>query len=181
LVIQGATSASNGLYTCKASNTTGTVTTAAATLTVGTTLAQGYLNAVSAQAFVGTSSSGNILISGFYISGTTSRTVLIQGLGPGLAGVTGALKDPSLSIHHVVAATNTDEIVAQNTGWTASGDTNETNTLLAVARSVNATVLTSGHADSELLVTLKPGAYTAEIQGASGDTGIAKIAIYQLN
>jgi hypothetical protein len=35
-------------------------------------------------------------------------------------------------------------------------------------------------ADSEVLLTLPPGGYTAEISGADGGTGVALCAIYQL-
>ena len=39
---------------------------------------------------------------------------------------------------------------------------------------------TSATADSAILVTLPPGAYTAEVSGASGDTGIALVEVYDL-
>jgi hypothetical protein len=35
-------------------------------------------------------------------------------------------------------------------------------------------------ADSALLVTLPPGSYTAEVSGASGDTGIALVELYEV-
>ena len=34
--------------------------------------------------------------------------------------------------------------------------------------------------DSAILVTLPPGAYTAEISGASGDSGIALVEVYEV-
>jgi len=40
--------------------------------------------------------------------------------------------------------------------------------------------LTPGSADSEVLLTLPPGGYTAEVTGADGGTGVALCAIYQL-
>ena len=35
-------------------------------------------------------------------------------------------------------------------------------------------------ADSALLATLPPGGYTAQIAGASGDTGVALLEIYDV-
>jgi hypothetical protein len=42
------------------------------------------------------------------------------------------------------------------------------------------TVLKPGSADSEPLVTLPPGGYTAEVSGAGGGTGVALCAVYQI-
>jgi hypothetical protein len=39
---------------------------------------------------------------------------------------------------------------------------------------------TSATPDSALLVTLPPGAYTTEISGADGGTGIALVEVYQV-
>jgi hypothetical protein len=40
--------------------------------------------------------------------------------------------------------------------------------------------ITPNSNDSELLLTLPPGGYTAEVTGADGGTGVALCAIYQL-
>ncbi len=34
--------------------------------------------------------------------------------------------------------------------------------------------------DSAILVTLPPGAYTAQVSGASGDTGVALVELYEV-
>jgi hypothetical protein len=39
---------------------------------------------------------------------------------------------------------------------------------------------TAATPDSALLATLPPGAYTAEVSGAGGDTGIALVEIYDV-
>jgi len=104
--------------------------------------------------------------------GSTSRTVLIQALGPALAGegVTGVLQQPVLSIYN----TNGQQIYS-NTGWGSS------QILLNAAATVYASpVLLPGSPDSELLLTLPPGGYTAEVSGINGGTGVALCAIYQL-
>jgi hypothetical protein len=62
-----------------------------------------------------------------------------------------------------------------NTGWGTSP------ILLAAAAAAYATpVLQPDSADSEVLLTLPPGGYTAQIAGADGGTGVALCAIYQL-
>jgi hypothetical protein len=136
----------------------------------------GVASSISSRAFVGTGN--NILIGGFYIVGTTSRTVLIQAIGPALAAapynVTGTLQDPALSIHQT--QNGRDVVLYTNTGWGSS------QVLANAAESVYASpALTDGSGDSELLVTLPPGGYTAEVSGADGtSTGVALCAIYQL-
>jgi hypothetical protein len=103
--------------------------------------------------------------------GQTSRTVLIQALGPALSllDVTGALQHPVLTIHDSTGAT-----INSNAGWGSS------QILVNAAAAAYATPLQSGSADSEILITLPPGSYTAEISGAAGDTGVALFAAYQL-
>jgi hypothetical protein len=170
LVIQGGSAADNGEYACVATNSIGSTQSNAAVLTVATSPSPGYLINISARAFVG--SGGNILIGGFYIVGSTSRSVLIQALGPALAGegVSGVLQHPALSIHDSTGAT-----IYSDTGWGSS------QVLLNAAAAAYANpVLQKNSADSEVLLTLPPGGYTAEISGADGGTGVALCAIYQL-
>jgi hypothetical protein len=129
----------------------------------------------SSRAFVGTGD--NILIGGFYVSGSTSATVLVQAIGPSLAAapysVTGTLQHPALAIHQT--QNGQDVVLYSNTGWGSS------QVLANAAASVYANpVLTAGSGDSELLVTLPPGGYTAEVSGADGGTGVALCGIYQL-
>jgi hypothetical protein len=127
------------------------------------------LTNISMRAQVGTG--GNIMIAGFTISGTTAKTVLIRASGPALTpfGVTGVLPDPSLQVF------SGSTVLAANTGWAGDPLT------AAAAASVGAFSWgTSGTPDSAVLVTLPPGDYTAEVSGASGDTGVALVEIYAL-
>jgi hypothetical protein len=103
------------------------------------------------------------------IGGSTSETVLIRASGPALAqfGISGALPDPVLQLN------NGSGVIAANTGW--GGDSQ-----IAVA-AASAGAFSWGIAatpDSSILVTLPPGAYTAQVSGASGDTGLALIEVY---
>jgi len=180
LVITNSTTASNGSYTCVATNSAGSVTTAASVLTVNSSSSPGYVISLSARADVKTND--QILIGGFYIVGTTSRTVLIQAIGPTLSsvGVSNVLPDPTLAIHHYDSQ-GVDHILYTNSGW-STGVPAIDNVLLNTAAGAYATpVLPVGSLDSELLITLAPGGYTAEVYGTSGDTGVALCGIYELN
>jgi hypothetical protein len=124
---------------------------------------------ISARVQVGTG--GNILIAGFAIGGSTARTVLIRASGPALAafGVSGTLPDPQLQLY---SGTN---ILDSNDGW--GGDPE----IASAATSVGAFAWSSSTSnDSAILVTLPPGPYTAQVSGASGDTGIALVEVYEV-
>jgi len=121
-------------------------------------------------------SGGNILIAGFVIGGTTSKTVLIRGSGPALAqfGLSGVLPDPQIELFQS-NADGTSTLIQADTGW--GGDTQ----IAATAASVGAFSWgTSATADSAVLITLPPGSYTAEVSGASGDTGLALVEVYDV-
>ncbi len=138
------------------------------------TLASPRLINVSARDEVG--SGGNILIAGFVIGGTTSKTVLIRGSGPALAqfGLSGVLPDPQIELFQS-NADGTSTLIQADTGW--GGDTQ----IAATAASVGAFSWgTSATADSAVLITLPPGSYTAEVSGASGDTGLALVEVYDV-
>jgi len=127
------------------------------------------LRNISMRAQVGTGS--DIMIAGFTIAGTTAKTVLIRASGPALApfGVTGVLPDPALRV-----LSGSIELAA-NIGWAGDPLT------AAAAASVGAFSWgPSGTPDSAVLVTLPPGDYTAEVSGASGDTGVTLVEIYAL-
>jgi hypothetical protein len=126
---------------------------------------------ISARTQVGTGA--NILIAGFVIGGSTARTVLIRASGPAIAAapfnVTGTLADPELQLF--AGSTLTDS----NTGWGGSAE------VAAAAASVGAFAWGSPtSADSALLVTLPPGVYSAQVSGATGDSGVALVEVYEV-
>jgi hypothetical protein len=129
---------------------------------------------LSGRAQVGTGA--NVLIAGFVIAGVTSETVLIRGSGPALTqfGISGALTDPLLQLYQS-NGDGTSTLLGTNAGW--NGDPQ----VAATAASVGAFPWgTPASADSALLVTLPPGAYTAQISGAIGDTGVSLVEIYEV-
>lgn len=121
---------------------------------------------VSARNIVGTAD--NILIAGFVVDGTVAKTLLIRAVGPTLAGfgVEGTLVDPKLEIF-----SGTTKIV-ENDNWSASARGTFT--------AVGAFDLATGSRDAALLVSLMPGAYSAQVSGADGGTGEALVEVYEV-
>ena len=124
---------------------------------------------LSARASVGTGS--DILIVGFAIEGDGQETVLIRGVGPGLAdfGVSGVLESPQLTLFD-----SSGNQIAQNSGWGGSGQ------LSTLFSQVGAFAFDAGSLDDAILVTLPAGSYTAQLSGAGGTTGIALAEIYEV-
>jgi sugar lactone lactonase YvrE len=131
---------------------------------------------ISARAQVGRGS--NVLIAGFVIGGTTSRTVLIRASGPAIAAapfnVPGTLPDPQLQLEEASGA-SVSTVLATNTGW--GGDPQ----IKSAAAAVGAFAWgNSASADSAILATLAPGAYVAEVSGANEDGGVALVEVYEV-
>jgi hypothetical protein len=134
--------------------------------------------ALSGRAVVGPS---NILIGGFYIQGSTSKTVLVRGVGPALAGfgVTNPLPTPYLQIF------SGPNVIAANQGWgtplTINGVQGATAIQIAEAEASAYTyVFQTGSADTAVVLTLAPGGYTAQISSADGQSGTALFEVYEL-
>ncbi len=122
---------------------------------------------------------GAPLIAGFVITGATSKQVLIRAAGPALAAapfnLPSTLDDPALTLFRGSA------IAAQNDNWSTS-PTSAT-AIAAAAASVNAFAFRPGSADAALLLTLAPGAYTAQVSAAAASlnpSGLALVEIYEV-
>ena len=112
---------------------------------------------------------------GFVIGGSSSKTMLIRATGPTLTplfGLPGALSDPQLTITNT--GVNPNQVITVNTGW--NGDAQ----IKSVSDSVGAFGWNLSSADSAVLITLPPGNYTAGVAGASGDTGLVLIELYEV-
>lgn len=131
----------------------------------------GQLSNLSTRAYVG--SGEGALIPGLVISGSTSRTVLVRAVGPGLAafGVPGTLADPVLSVF------SGSKPIAANDNWQTQSNPQA---IASAAVTVGAFALASGSKDAALLLTLEPGAYTLQASGANGSTGVALVEVYLL-
>ena len=144
---------------------------------------------LSARAYVGTGA--NILIGGFVIGGSSSETVLIRGVGPGLGlfNLSGTLAQPLLTVYDGNPTNSSlgPQVIAKVQGWGGSamqGASAVTARIEPATASdmglAGAFSLAVGSADSAMVLTLPPGAYTAEVSGADGGTGIALVEIYEI-
>jgi hypothetical protein len=111
------------------------------------------------------------LTAGFTIQGETTVTVLVRGVGPSLErlGVTGGVVDPKLSLFRGPT------LVSSNENWSDSSRA----AIEAAQAAVGAFPLNENSLDSALLVSLKPGSYTAQISGAASP-GVAQIEVYEV-
>jgi sugar lactone lactonase YvrE len=125
---------------------------------------------LSARAEVGTGAS--VLTGGFVISGTTSESVLLRGIGPTLStfGVSGVLAKPVLTLYK----SSTSAVLATNSAWGGSA------LLSAVFTAVGAFPLPAGSSDDAIVTTLAPGSYTVQVKGANSTTGVALVEIYEI-
>ncbi|MGH7996682.1 MAG: arylsulfotransferase family protein [Opitutaceae bacterium] len=173
LVIGGAVPGNAGTYTCTVSNAAGTATTTSATLSVVASSDPGRLVNLSGRAFCGAGADGLVL--GFIVGGedpTQTEPLLIRAAGPALApfGVGNVLADPDLELYSVGGAS---VLLATNAGW--GGDP----TIASTARVVGAFSWTNpGSLDSAMVQQLEPGSYTAQIVGATGDSGTVLAELY---
>jgi hypothetical protein len=117
-----------------------------------------------------------IVISGFIIGGTQSRTVMVRAIGPSLAayGVTGVMENPVLTIYDA----NRNAILT-NDDWSSSPDAA---LLSSTATRVGAFTLAAGSKDAAVIATLPPGNYTAQAtRAANTANGVALIEVYDAN
>jgi hypothetical protein len=113
---------------------------------------------------------GSTLTAGFYVGGTTAKTVLVRAMGPTLSvfGVAGTMADPHLTLY----AGSTK--IAENDNW--GGDLQ----LSSAGDGVGAFAPSSaGSRDAILLVTLPPDSYTAQVSGV-GSGGLALVEVYEV-
>ncbi len=127
------------------------------------------LSNISTRGPVGTGA--DIMIAGLVIGPGTPETVLIRAVGPALVpfGVSGVLTAPILSLYD-----SAGNLLQSNQGW-GSG-----NATAQIMSSAGAFALPAGSADSALAATLPAGAYTAQVSGAGGSTGVALLEVYEV-
>ena len=136
----------------------------------GVSFSDGFLRNLSTRGQVGTGS--NILIAGFVVGGTAPKQVLIRAIGPTLTafGLAGALADPQLQIFN-----SSNALVMANNNWGGAGE------VIAASGSVGAFPLAVNSLDAVILASLAPGAYTAQVSGVSGGTGVALVELYDVD
>lgn len=176
LTLNSVTSANAGNYTVVATNSTGSVTSATATLTVNAPPSGGSSSSklvnISTRATVGTG--GDVMIAGFIIKGTGPKSVLIRASGPALSkfGVSGVLADPTLELH------NASSTIGTNDNW---GDDGTQKTALTNAFKSTGFSFDDGSKDAAILTSLNPGSYTVVVGGKNNTTGVSLIEAYEMD
>jgi phosphodiesterase/alkaline phosphatase D-like protein len=116
------------------------------------------------------------IVSGFVISGSTTRNVLVRAVGPTLAvfGVDDALTKPVLSVYRG------DQVVASNTAWAGAAGESAGALTDAFDRAGAFRLIDESSEDAALVIGLEPGPYTVQVSSGNGRTGAALLEVYDL-
>src|SRR5205807_566475 len=111
----------------------------------------------------------NVMIAGFIVSGSQSKTIIVRALGPTLDsyGVANTLNDPMLELHDSSGAT-----IATNDDWQTGSQASQISSSGYAPRNSN---------EPALITTLPAGAYTAIVRGYNNSTGVALVEVYELD
>ena len=173
LFLNNVQSGDAGAYTVVVTNPGGSVTSSAAQLTVSATGTVRVAN-LSTRARVGTGD--DVLIPGFVVAGSGSKTLLVRAVGPRLASdpfnVGGVLADPAMNLRS--GATT----VLANDDWGAFGDQVG---LAAATSSSGAFALAPSTKDAAMVVSLASNSYTVVTAGADGTTGVSLVELYDMD
>ena len=110
-----------------------------------------------------------LLIGGFIVGGTQSKTVVVRAIGPSLSamGINQPLSDPLVELHDASGTTLTS-----NDNWQTDPN----------APQIQSEGLApTDPSEAALQVTLSPGSYTAVIRSANRTSGVALVEIYDLS
>ena len=114
-------------------------------------------------------SGNNVMIAGFMVWGSQSKTILVRALGPTLVsyGVANVLSDPMLELHNSSGAT-----IATNDDWQTGSQVSQ--------------ISSSGYApknssEPALIATLAGGSYTVVVRGYNNSTGVGLVEVYELD
>jgi N-acetylneuraminic acid mutarotase len=132
------------------------------------------LGNISTRLQVGTAD--RVLIAGFIVQGSAPKRVIIRAVGPslGAVGVRNALVNPRLELHDASSTIGTnDDWQTTQIGGVITED--------QVAEIQSSGLAPSDSAESAIIATLSPGAYTAIVEGVNGGTGVGLVEVYDLN
>ncbi len=107
----------------------------------------------------------DVMIGGFIILGTDPQEVLVRAIGPSLP-LAGTLADPTLELHNADGS-----LLASNDNWRSDQE----------ADIIATTIPPTDDAESAILATLTPDAYTAIVRGTNQTIGIALVEVFALD
>lgn len=124
---------------------------------------------VSVRSRVGTGS--DVMISGFIITGTAAKKVIVRALGPSLQqpGVPEVLPDPVLELH-----AGDGSLITTNNDW-------KDNTASQQQDIINNQLAPSNELESAIVITLQPGTYTAIVRGQGDASGVGLLEVYDVD
>ena len=124
-------------------------------------------------------SGDELLIGGVVVRGPGPKRLLIRAVGPtlGTFGVAGALADPVLTLYSGANIVATNDDWGARTGTAAAATVAE---VTAASAAVGGFALPADSRDAILLLTLAEGAYTAQIAGKAGASGVILLEIYEV-
>jgi len=172
LVVNGATEANAGNYTCVASNSVGSATSQTAALSIQSTANPGRLGNLSVRADF---TAGQLLTVGFFTGGTGTggtQSLLVRADGPTLAtsfDLAGAMADPSFQVFPAGQFT----VLAANNNWGTPAS--NAPVVIATDAATGAFPLNSGSLDAAEVVTLAPGGYSVQVSGTGAGTAITEL------
>ena len=106
-----------------------------------------------------------VLIGGIIVTGNEPKRLIVRAIGPS-TGLPGALSDPQLELN------SGGQTIAFNDNWQDAPNRQDI---------IDSTVAPTNDAESAILMTVNPGAYTAIVSGVGGSQGIAVVEAYDLN
>jgi hypothetical protein len=115
-------------------------------------------------------------ISGFIVSGTGTKKVMVRAIGPSLSqfGIAGPLADPVLELHDQAG------VIGANDNW----QTTQLGGVITAdqqAEILASTISPDDPAEAAIIANLEPGPYTAIVRGANNGTGTGLAEIYDLS
>jgi hypothetical protein len=105
-----------------------------------------------------------VMIGGFILLGLSPEDVLVRAIGPSLP-LAGTLADPTLDLYD-----SNGDLVASNDNWRETQEEEIVATMIPPA----------DDAESAILQTLAPAAYTAIVRGKNDTAGVALVEVYNL-
>jgi hypothetical protein len=112
----------------------------------------------------------DVMIAGFIINGTTSKTVVVNVAGPSLVpfGIANALLNPTLTL----VRSSDQFVLGTNDNWQTQTNPGDVAAIQATGFQPN------NSAEPALIATLPPGAYTAIVSGVGGSTGVGLVGVF---